>query len=83
MTRKTSAPMKIIGHSNGKDFLIFKPCPSLCIYAIKHNFDEVVIFPDYLTTLAPSPFITPSTSFRLAMEVSPGVVMANAPWATP
>ena len=37
----------------------------------------------YLFTLAPSPPMTASTSSRLAMVVSPGVVMARAPWAAP
>lgn len=37
----------------------------------------------YLTTLALPPDISFSTSFTLAMEVSPGVVIANAPWAAP
>ena len=35
------------------------------------------------TTRAPPPPMTFSTSLRLAMEVSPGVVMARAPWAAP
>ena len=39
--------------------------------------------PDYLTTLALPPDMSFSTSFTFAMEVSPGVVMAKAPWAAP
>lgn len=35
------------------------------------------------TTRAPPPFMSFSTSFCVAMEVSPGVVLANAPWAAP
>ena len=38
---------------------------------------------NYLCTRAPAPFITLSTSFKEAMVVSPGVVMAKAPWAAP
>lgn len=38
---------------------------------------------NYLCTLAPAPFTMFSTSLRDAMEVSPGVVIASAPWATP
>ncbi len=34
-------------------------------------------------TRAPTPFINFSTSLLSAMEVSPGVVMARAPWAAP
>ena len=34
-------------------------------------------------TRAAAPFIRASTSLREAMEVSPGVVIASAPWATP
>ena len=34
-------------------------------------------------TRAPPPFITFRTSSRVAMLVSPGVVMARAPWAAP
>ena len=34
-------------------------------------------------TLAPAPPMMASTSLRDAMEVSPGVVMARAPWAAP
>ncbi len=37
----------------------------------------------YLCTLAPAPPIMASTSFLLAMVVSPGVVIASAPWAAP
>ena len=37
----------------------------------------------YLLTLAPAPPMMASTSLRDAMEVSPGVVMASAPWAAP
>lgn len=37
----------------------------------------------YLCTLAPAPPMIASTSFRLAIVVSPGVVMARAPWAAP
>ena len=37
----------------------------------------------YLCTLAPAPPIMASTSFLLAIVVSPGVVMASAPWAAP
>lgn len=33
----------------------------------------------YLCTRAPAPPMIPSTSFLLAMVVSPGVVIANAP----
>ena len=32
---------------------------------------------------APAPAISASTSARVAMEVSPGVVIAKAPWAAP
>ena len=35
------------------------------------------------TTRAPPPLICFSTSARVAMEVSPGVVLARAPWAAP
>ncbi len=38
---------------------------------------------NYLCTLAPAPPMMASTSFLLAMVVSPGVVMARAPWAAP
>ena len=34
---------------------------------------------DYLLTLAPAPPMMPSTSSTVAMEVSPGVVIASAP----
>ncbi len=34
-------------------------------------------------TLAPLPFMMDSTSSTLAMLVSPGVVIASAPWAAP
>ena len=37
----------------------------------------------YRTTRAPPPAITFSTSLRVAIEVSPGVVDARAPWAAP
>lgn len=37
----------------------------------------------YRTTRAPPPLICFSTSARVAMEVSPGVVLARAPWAAP
>ena len=37
----------------------------------------------YLTTRAPAPFTTFSTSAFEAIDVSPGVVIANAPWAQP
>lgn len=37
----------------------------------------------YLSTLVVPPFITFSTSAREAVVVSPGVVMARAPWAAP
>ncbi len=37
----------------------------------------------YRETRAVPPFITRSTSARVAMLVSPGVVMASAPWAAP
>lgn len=48
-------------------------CRSRCLYRM----------PDYLTTLALPPDISFSTSFKFAMEVSPGVVMAKAPCAAP
>src|SRR5216683_3735700 len=32
---------------------------------------------------APTPFITCTTSWKVTIEVSPGVVMARAPWAAP
>jgi hypothetical protein len=38
---------------------------------------------NYRTTRAPPPAITFSTSLRVAIEVSPGVVEARAPWAAP
>ena len=38
---------------------------------------------NYLCTLAPAPPMMASTSLREAMVVSPGVVMASAPWAAP
>jgi hypothetical protein len=37
----------------------------------------------YRCTLAPPPFMSFSTSALLAMDVSPGVVIASAPWAAP
>ena len=37
----------------------------------------------YLWTRAPTPPIMASTSFLLAIVVSPGVVIASAPWAAP
>ena len=37
------------------------------------------IITPYLCTLAPAPPMIASTSFLLAMVVSPGVVIANAP----
>ncbi len=37
----------------------------------------------YRTTRAPPPAISFSTSLRVAIEVSPGVVEARAPWAAP
>jgi len=37
----------------------------------------------YRTTRALPPPMTFSTSFFVAIEVSPGVVMASAPWAAP
>src|SRR5262249_33520561 len=40
-------------------------------------------FQIHLDTLAPPPLITFSTSASVAIEVSPGVVMANAPCAAP
>lgn len=38
---------------------------------------------DYLSTLAPAPDTIFSTSLSEAIEVSPGVVIASAPCATP
>ena len=38
---------------------------------------------DQRRTRALPPFINASTSARVAMLVSPGVVMASAPWAAP
>ena len=38
---------------------------------------------NYLTTRALPPDISFSTSFSVAIEVSPGVVIASAPWAAP
>ena len=35
------------------------------------------------STRAPAPRTSASTSARLAMDVSPGVVIASAPWAAP
>ena len=40
-------------------------------------------FSNYLTTRAPPPPINFSTSVTDAMDVSPGVVIASAPWAAP
>jgi hypothetical protein len=37
----------------------------------------------YRWTRAPAPAASASTSARLAIDVSPGVVMASAPWAVP
>ena len=37
----------------------------------------------YLFTLAPAPPIMASTSDTVAIVVSPGVVIASAPWAVP
>ena len=37
----------------------------------------------YRLTRAPAPPMMASTSFTLAMLVSPGVVIASAPWAAP
>ena len=37
----------------------------------------------YLCTRAPVPPMMASTSFLLAIVVSPGVVIASAPWAAP
>ena len=43
----------------------------------------VMGLPCYLLTLAPAPPMMASTSLTLAMEVSPGVVIASAPCAAP
>ena len=42
-----------------------------------------VFFLAHRCTRAVPPFITRSTSARVAIVVSPGVVMARAPWAAP
>lgn len=44
---------------------------------------ETIDVEDQRTTRAPPPPICFSTSLRVAMEVSPGVVEARAPWAAP
>jgi hypothetical protein len=44
---------------------------------------EFVRARDYRMTRAPLPFMAASTSLSEAMLVSPGVVMARAPWAAP
>ena len=48
----------------------------------KHFFPTAqhpILFEDHLATRAPPPFMTFSTSANVAIEVSPGVVIASAP----
>ncbi len=42
-----------------------------------------LIYSSRLTTRAGPPIMTFSTSKSVAIDVSPGVVMARAPWAAP
>lgn len=58
------------------DFLSYTASKSAC--------QRYLLYPSlYLCTLAPAPPIMASTSFLLAIVVSPGVVIASAPWAAP
>lgn len=52
-----------------------------CFFYMLKDDQACLLF--YLTTRAPPPFITFSTSVTVTMEVSPGVVIAKAPWAAP
>ena len=54
---------------------------SLCCFFLLYTILEKISIPmtDYLLTLAPAPPMMPSTSSTVAMEVSPGVVIASAP----
>ena len=54
-------------------------CCSFLLYTISRKNQHSVPNPDYLLTLAPAPPMMPSTSSTVAMEVSPGVVIASAP----
>jgi hypothetical protein len=45
--------------------------------------EDVFVAAAYRTTRAPPPLICFSTSLRVAIDVSPGVVDASAPWAAP
>lgn len=54
-------------------------CCFLLLYTISGKNQHSAPKPDYLLTLAPAPPMMPSTSSTVAMEVSPGVVIASAP----
>ena len=49
----------------------------------KAGFRDPALQMNQRTTRAPPPFMSFSTSFCVAIEVSPGVVEAKAPWAAP
>lgn len=49
------------------------------IYKRRKNLKATLRCNNYLFTLAPPPFMMDSTSSLLAIEVSPGVVIARAP----
>ncbi len=56
------------------------------LYTKTYSFDilfDHILKSVYLLTRAPAPPMMPSTSSTVAMEVSPGVVIASAPCAAP
>ena len=54
-------------------------CCFFLLYTIFRKNQHSATKPDYLLTLAPAPPMMPSTSSTVAMELSPGVVIASAP----
>ena len=58
-------------------------CPFQSQLNLNRNGIAKAIWARYLTTRALPPFISFSTSFWVAIDVSPGVVDAKAPWAAP
>jgi hypothetical protein len=60
-----------------RDFLEFLKRPEPRYAAL------IALLRVHRTTLAPPPAMSFSTSLRVAIEVSPGVVLASAPCAAP
>lgn len=64
----------------------YDACYYLILYRILYRILYLILYlilKRYLCTRAPAPPIIASTSFFLAVDVSPGVVMASAPCAAP